>query len=129
MQLYLTKILHRAVAIFGLTALISTSVLADDPDYLSAVADLPLPPGMVEDLGAGISFDKPEGRIVEALARGAVTKADVTIFYRASLPELGWRKLTDDASGSSWQRGDERLDVDIVDNGNPLIVRFSIAPN
>jgi hypothetical protein len=123
---------HNLLAVLGLAVLLAgpldTGVLAADPEYLAAVADLPLPPGLVEDVGAGISFDKPEGRIVEALARGAVAKTDVAAFYRAALPGLGWKPLADDQAGSRWQRGGEILSVDIVDAGNPLLVRFSIAP-
>ncbi len=132
MNLRLTTNPHRLLAVFGLMVLfagpLATGALAADPEYLAAVADLPLPPGLVEDIGAGISFDKPEGRIVEALARGAVAKTDVAAFYRAALPGLGWKPLADDQAGSRWQRGGEILSVDIVDAGNPLLVRFSIAP-
>jgi len=123
----------RSLAVLGLTVLLAGRTLAGDPDYLAAVADLPLPPGLTEDVDAGVSFDKPEGRIVEALARGAVAKTDVAAFYRAALPGLGWKPLADDQAGSQWQRGGEILSVDIVtsgkvDSGNPLVVRFSIAP-
>jgi hypothetical protein len=132
MNLRLTTHPHRLLAVFGLAVLIAgpltTGAPAADPEYLAAVADLPLPPGLVEDVGAGISFDKPEGRIVEALARGAVAKTDVAAFYRAALPGLGWKPLVDGQAGSRWQRGGEILSVDIVDAGNPLLVRFSIAP-
>ena len=124
---------HNLLAVLGLAVLLAgpldTGVLAADPEYLAAVADLPLPPGLVEDVDAGISFDKPEGRIVEAVARGVVTPDVVVSFYRTALPGLGWRQLADKLSGSRWQRGGEILSVDIVDSGNSLVVRFSIAPN
>lgn len=128
---------YRSLAILVLAILLAsqfapqfaTGAMAADPEYLTAVADLPLPAGLVEDVDAGISFDKPEGRIVEAIARGSVPQADVAAFYRSSLPGLGWRRLDESVSGSRWQRGGETLSVDIVDGGNPLVVRFSIAPN
>jgi hypothetical protein len=120
---------RHSMAVLGLMALLAGPALAADPEYLTAVADLPLPPGLVEDVDAGINFDKPEGRIVEALARGAVAKTDVAAFYRTALPGLGWKPLAGNQSGSRWQRGGEILSVDIVDSGNPLVVRFSIAPN
>ena len=120
---------HCSLAVLGLVVLLASTALAADPEYLTAVADLPLPSGLVEDVDAGISFDKPEGRIVEAVARGAVKQADVAAFYRTALPGLGWRQLADGVSGSRWQRGGEILSVDVIDSGNPLVVRFSIAPN
>lgn len=119
----------RLLALLGLAVLFAVRAQAADPQYLVAVADLPLPPGLVEDVDAGVTFDKPEGRIVEAVARGAVSQTDVVAFYRASLPGLGWRQLADSATGLRWQRGGEILSVDIVDDGNPLVVRFSIAPD
>jgi hypothetical protein len=119
----------RPLAVLGLAVLLAGQVFAADPEYLTAVADLPLAPGLVEEVGAGISFDKPEGRIVEAVARGDVAPAAITAFYRAALPGLGWRSLVDGASGSRWQRGGEILSVEIIDSRNPLVVRFSIAPN
>ncbi|NNE83889.1 MAG: hypothetical protein HKN28_07945 [Alphaproteobacteria bacterium] len=119
----------RSVAVLGLAVLLAGRAFAADPEYLTAVADLPLAPGLVEEVGAGISFDKPEGRIVEAVARGDVAPAAITAFYRAALPGLGWQPLAGGASGSRWQRGGEILSVDIVDDRNPLVVRFSIAPN
>ena len=119
----------RSLAVLGFAVLFAGQVVAADPEYLTAVADLPLAPGLVEEVGAGISFDKPEGRIVEAVARGDVAPADIMAFYRAALPGLGWRSLVDGASGSRWQRGGEILSVEIIDSRNPLVVRFSIAPN
>ena len=68
-------------------------------------------------------------RLKKALARGAMDKSDVTGFYRSALPELGWNKLSDGEAGSTWQRGGEKLSVDIDDTGNPLVVRFSLSPN
>lgn len=124
--------LGRLLAIVGLSVLLAGPATAADPVYLSAVADLPLPPGLVEDVEAGVSFDKVEGRIVEALASGSVAPAAVTAFYRTALPGLGWRQLASEGSGSRWQRDAEILSVDILDGGGkgkPLVVRFSITPN
>ena len=136
MNLRLTTSPPRLLAAIGLMVLLAGRALAADPEYLAAVADLPLPVGLVEDVDAGISFDKPEGRIVEALARGAIAKTDVAAFYRAALPGLGWKPLADGRTGSRWQRGSEVLSVDFAGNGaggagseNPLVVRFSIAPH
>ncbi len=125
----LITIPRRSLAVLALAVLVAAPAVADDPQYLAAVTDLPLPPGLVEDVDAGVNFDKPEGRIVEAIARGSLTKLEVASFYRAALPGLGWKPLSDDRPGTRWQRGGEILSVDVVDDGNPLVVRFSIAPD
>ena len=118
-----------SLGLLALAALLVMPATAGEPKYLSAVNDLPLPPGLVEDVGAGLSFDKPGGRIIEALARGAIAKSDVVAFYRATLPALGWKLLAADPSGSRWRRDDETLSVAITEPGNPVVVRFSITPN
>ncbi len=128
MLLRLITLLKRFLAALGLTSLLVGGALAADPQYLSAVADLPLPTGLVEEVGAGVSFDKPEGRIIEAIASGTIARADVVAFYRAALPGLGWQPLKALSGNLRWQRGDEILSVDIVDSTIPLVVRFSIAP-
>ena len=121
--------LRHWLAAFGLVFLAVGAAQADEQKYLTAVTDLPLPPGLVEDVDAGVNFDKPEGRIVEAIARGSLSKLEVGSYYRAALPSLGWKPLTGDQPGTRWQRGGEILSVDIVADGNPLVVRFSIAPD
>lgn len=125
----LTTIFQTSLAALGLAVFLASQGLAGDPQYLAAVADLPLAPGLVEEIDAGISFDKPEGRIVVAVARGDATLSDVVAFYSAALPALGWLKLDEAEAGSRWRRDDEILSLDIVDGGQPLVVRFSIAPN
>lgn len=129
MLLHLITSSRRWLVIVALALLVGRPATADDPQYLVAVTDLPLPPGLVEDIDAGVNFDKPEGRIVEALARGSLTKLEVASFYRAALPSLGWKPLSDGDPATKWQRGGEILRVDVVDDGNPLVVRFSIAPD
>src|SRR5919106_2367086 len=64
---------------------------AEDTGYVAGIADLPLMPGLEELPDAGVVFDKPAGRIVDAYAQGRVTPASVLDFYGKALPQLGWR--------------------------------------
>ena len=98
-------------------------------EFLTAIEDLPLMPGLAEDHGAGLAFDKPGGRVVEAFAFGAVDRAAVLRFYAETLPGLGWRVSATPRTDKSWRREDEALDLDIVGEGPPLIVRFYLTPN
>ena len=64
--------------------------------FLSAAPDVPLATGLREVDEAALIFDKPQGRIVEMAAiadneKGEISRAAVEAFYRASLPNLGWR--------------------------------------
>ncbi len=92
--------------------------------YLAAVADLPLMPGLAEVPGAGLVFDQPSGRIVEAYAEGRVSRAAVTRFYLDTLPNLGWRAKAE----TLFQREGEELRLDISGDDGALIVRFTLQP-
>ncbi len=97
---------------------------AAQADFLRGFADLPLMPGLEEQADATVSFDSPYGRIAEAVAAGAVTRADVLAFYRETLPALGWRQTGD----ARFRREDEVLELRFAQEARRLVVRFSLAP-
>lgn len=104
--------------------LLAGAVSAEEPRYLSEIQDLPLMPGLVEVVGAGLVFDKPNGRIVETYARGNVEAAAVTSFYRSTLPQLGWRLAGD----GGFVREGETLVIETEPGEAGLTVRFVLRP-
>jgi len=92
--------------------------------FVAGTEDLPLMPGLKPVANSDMVFDKPEGRIVEARAEGATTRAKVEAFYAASLPPLGWKP----AGRDIWQRDTERLRLDFAGSGSRLTVGFSLSP-
>ncbi len=92
--------------------------------FMAGVADLPLMPGLAEVPDAGVVFDKPAGRIVEAYAEGAVSRAAVTAFYLGTLPNLGWRAKAD----ALFQREGELLRLGFMGDDGALVVRFTLQP-
>lgn len=115
-----------AVTIFLAVAL-SGAALRAEQGYLQEVSDMPLPAGFTEDAAAGVAFDKPEGRIVETEAHGALAHAEVVAFYRATLPQLGWT-ASGPADALTWRREGEALRLDIAARGGETVIRFHIAP-
>ncbi|MEO5372663.1 MAG: hypothetical protein H7840_00110 [Alphaproteobacteria bacterium] len=98
---------------------------AEDPRFLSDIDDLPLMEGLAEVPDAGSTFDTPAGRIVEAYGEGrALTRDQITTFYAATLPQLGWTAAGD----ASFRREGERLRIEILGDRPPLTVRFLVAP-
>lgn len=93
--------------------------------FLGAYEDLPLAPGLTEDANAGVVFDSPGGRIVEAYATGAVKAAEVLRFYAATLPQLGWTRETD----TVYRREAEVLRLDPATHGKTLTLRYAISPD
>jgi hypothetical protein len=112
----------RFVLILLLALLAFGTARADE--FVTGTEDVPLMPGLAMIDGSALVFDKPEGRIVEAQARGATSRAKVQAFYTSSLPQLGWRK-----SGiNQWRRDAERLKLDFRGEDGHLTVGFTLLP-
>ena len=109
----------------GLFVSAPTAARAQEGGFIAEVADLPLMPGLAEVADAGVVFDKPDGRIVEAYAEGAVERAAVLAFYDDTLAQLGWRPA---GATGRFRREGENLAIDFLDGGGPLIVRFTLTP-
>ena len=112
------------LAVLALGAAGAPPARAQVQSYIAQVEDLPLMPGLAEIEGAGVVFDKPDGRIVEAFAQGDVARDAVLSFYGKTLPQLGWRA---DGAARFW-RESESLSLDFLDGGGALIVRFTLVP-
>jgi len=93
-------------------------------DFVAGTEDVPLMPGLAAVPGTSLVFDKPEGRIVEAEARGALLRAKVQDFYAATLPQLGWSAAGD----GRWQREGEVLRIDFGGRDGDLTVGFTLSP-
>jgi hypothetical protein len=117
----------RLFAVALLLTAFAVAPVSAGPAYLQEVADMPLPAGFAEDSAAGMVFDKPEGRIVEAVARGRGDAAAVARFYRNALPELGW-VAEGRPEALSWRRDGETLRLEVAGTGAQVVVRFHIAP-
>ena len=97
---------------------------AQDPGFIEQVIDLPLMPGLSEVKDAGVVFDKPDGRIVEAYAEGDLKRDAVIGFYSDTLPQLGWQA----GPGLSFQREGEQLQIDIREEGAGVTVQYTLSP-
>lgn len=105
-----------------LTAIaLSSGARADT--FLKEYEDLPLPVGLTE-LPGGMLFENPNGRIVEATAKGQVPPATIKAFYAESLPQLGWKRIGED----EYKRDNEVLRIEVVGKGPATMVRFSVVP-
>ncbi|MDE2227499.1 MAG: hypothetical protein KGL11_00470 [Alphaproteobacteria bacterium] len=107
-------------------ALIAAPLAAHADGFVPGTEDLPLMPGLAPVANSAVVFDKPEGRIVEASARGRLTRYDVTRFYAQTLPQLGWRHVA--GTAAAWTRTGERLHLDFRGPDGDLTVGFTIAP-
>jgi hypothetical protein len=93
--------------------------------FVSGTEDVPLMKELAPVKGSDLVFDKPEGRIVEATARGKVTRDAVRGFYASTLPQLGWATAI---SSDSWTRETETLHLDFSGHDGDLWVTFTLSP-
>lgn len=92
--------------------------------YVEGLEDVPLMPGLESIADAGMVFDNPSGRIVEAYAEGRVERSEVLAFYAATLPQLGWR-----AEGEAvYRREGEVLRLEFIGGAGVLAVHFFLSP-
>jgi len=112
----------------GANVIFAGSSLAQEAGlFIKDIEDLPLMPGLVEELGSGTAFDTAQGRIVEAYATGPVSEGGVMAFYEKTLPQLGWRRL----DIGVFQRENEVLKLEFPGGSGaapPLTVGFRLMP-
>ncbi len=114
----------RFAVVLTLVLILVQPVCARAASFLTGFEDLPLMPGLSEQDGAGLMFDTPAGRILEAMAAGEATQQQVQTFYAQTLPELGWVRQSD----TQYRRDQEVLRLDFSQAGRVLTVRFTISP-
>ena len=106
---------------------ITSTVVSQAPAFLSVIDDLPLMPGLREDVDGSLSFDMANGRIAETKASGSVDAEVITEYYARTLPQLGWKLKT----LVSYLREDEVLSIKIMKiNGSneQVMVYFRLSP-
>ena len=93
-------------------------------EFFSGVEDLPLAPGLGEVREAGMVYDTPAGRIVHATAKGPGQPRDVIRFYRATLPQLGWRIV----GATRFQRETEILELKVKRIADGVELAVTLTP-
>lgn len=96
--------------------------------FVSGIDDLPVPNGFEEQQKYSLSYDTVGGRIVEVLYldQGESTMDFVKKYYRETLPQLGWEKM----SYGLYNREGEDLSLVIKkDKDDTVSVRFMLQPS
>ncbi len=96
--------------------------------FLSGIQDVPLMPGLAEDGEAGLMFDTPGGRIVEAYAGGPVRATEIAAFYLQTLPQLGWTAAPVEDTTLRFAREGETLTLEFSAAASTVTVRYTLTP-
>tara|TARA_B100000780_G_scaffold271972_1_gene233537 strand:+ start:657 stop:1142 length:486 start_codon:yes stop_codon:yes gene_type:complete len=93
--------------------------------FFETLQDVPVMQGLVELEDYTLVFDKPEGRIIEMVAKIEDGNIDDTRqFYRRSLPQLGWSRSSED----HYIRGDEHLYLNFEREAQEAYLRITVEP-
>ena len=93
--------------------------------FFTALSDIPAMNGLIELEDYTLVYDKPEGRIIEMVARlEGQSIENVRQYYKSTLPELGWRVVNDNL----YARGAENLSLGYETRNGQSYVRFTIQP-
>lgn len=98
---------------------------APETRFDPVIDDLPLMEGLSPVPEEATLFVAPHaGRIAESMTEGLVDVDEVYMFYRRTLPHLGWQRL----DNRTYHRHGEKLRIDAHADGKVTKVRFSIKP-
>ena len=93
--------------------------------FFESLQDVPVMQGLVELKDYTLVFDKPEGRIVEMVAKiegGGINEARQ--YYSQSLPQLGWSRSSED----NYIRGNEHLSLNFEREQQESFLRITVEP-
>jgi hypothetical protein len=104
---------------------ISSKTGKPQQQYVAGTEDLPVYPGFISNEGENISYDSPEGRIVDASFRSDnVRAAEVRTYYETTLKQLGWNKK----DKQLYERDGETLQLQIFEKAHSTFLKFNIRP-
>lgn len=94
-------------------------------DFFEALYDVPVMPGLEELHDQAMLFDKPDGRIASVTAASkTLSAAQVAGFYGETLPQMGWKKMSE----NQYVREGDRLSLEITKKAPLTIVHFTLEP-
>ncbi|WP_236783687.1 hypothetical protein [Azospirillum humicireducens] len=102
-------------------------MVAESGPFVPGFTDVPVMPGLATAESEPLVFDKPGGRIVQAVLSGEVPRQAVLAFYDQTLPQLGWRRAGD----RLFVREGEELRLEFPQQAKSkaaTAVRFTLTP-
>ena len=136
------NLLKQYIALIISFCIVSVSGLAIGQDSGSNMLrdlDIPLMAGLEENVEEALVFDSPDGRIISAIASGAVRGQEVFDYYKVVLPSLGWQVNKDHNSGLTCEnasiycisaiRDEELLLLNVSGMRAPSTISYSLSPN
>ncbi len=95
--------------------------------FIEGMEDIPLPEQTIQIQGNNLSFGNEETRLVEAYLKSSSLKySAVKKFYKETLPQLGWKIISETDTVLTFGRNQEELDI-VTESKMPLIMRVTLT--
>ena len=120
--------IKRWVIMAGVGAWLGVAGTACAGDYVPGLDDVPLAPGLVAGDEPDLTFDKPEGRLVESSATTSQPTKGIKEFYASTLPQMGWVPEKNGPDEDIYRRDQELLSVITRRAHNRTDVTFRLSP-
>lgn len=115
----------RTFLVLTILVLMATANAFAGTQYFETMPDVPLMEGLREYPGEAVIFDKPQGRIIEAVAKlEGPTEDQVNAFYNETLPQLGWENVDD----GTFERETETLQISYEIHEGATYLKLAVAP-
>jgi hypothetical protein len=119
------KFLILIAAIFAFSTPVFAAENVSPARFFTSMQDVPLVSGLTELSDQTVTFDKPEGRIVESVAEiDSGTFETVKKSYDETLPQLGWNRIAE----NSYARESEFLHLNFETYDGRNFVRVMVRP-
>lgn len=97
--------------------------------FMQGLQDVPLAPGLEELVEESLSFDKPEGRIIEVRALLVSSSMErVGRYYESVLVQFGWKRIDSPKNTFHFIRNNELLSLSFESIEENKIARFMLSP-
>lgn len=94
--------------------------------FIEGMDDIPLMDGMRQIHSSNISFGNDESRFDEAyISSEKVSFAKAAVFYKNTLPQLGWNIVGTEENALHFERDMEILDI-ALEKSKPVLVRITL---
>lgn len=112
------------LAVFVASILFGAPV-AQCTQFFQAAQDIPLMHGLIEDMQGTLTYDSPQGRIIESVSiLDGVNKENVRTYYNENLPAFGWQF----SAPNEFVRHNEMLRLDFISEDDREYFLIFIQP-
>lgn len=105
---------------------LTTTAFSAKAVFVEGLEDIPIPDGLHQIENGNLNFGNEEIRLIEAyLTSKYLSFGDITVFYKETLPQMGWQSRKRSYDRMVFDRDGETLEI-AKETENPLVIRLTV---